>query len=371
MLLAPIERKNAWQMAEASGQKNPYGFQNLLGRAHWKADSVRDSHLEWIAHKMKVDDPENPNGTLVLDETGFLKKGEHSAGVGRQYSGTAGRIENCQIGVFLSLMTSSGRTFLDRELYLPESWCQDPERCQKAGIPAYRIQHHQTKGTLGLWMLKRAWMAGIRPAWVTGDEVYGRDYGLRLWLEQKEQPYVLAVQSNTYFHTRQFFGFQKTAKQFLELVLPQAWQRLSCGTGCKGQRTYDWALIPTLSWGLPSHYQRALLFRRSISDPTDIAYYRVACDPKTKPEEIVSAAGSRWSVEECFESGKGEVGLDEYEVRSFTGWYRHMTLAMIAHAILTLTRAHFLKVDLNERKKKPQPSMAAFLAARGLGHASP
>jgi SRSO17 transposase len=367
-LLAPMERKNMWQLSEASGQKDPYGFQHLLFRSKWNEEIVRDDHLEWVAKRMKVNDSNHPRGTLVLDETGFLKKGVHSAGVARQYSGTAGRIENCQIGVFLSLLAPDGtRTLLDRELYLPEEWTSDPERCRKAHIPAYRIQHHQTKGALGLWMLKRAWMAGIRPAWVTGDEVYGRDFHIRLWCEEKSQPYVLAVQSNTYF----WVGFeQKAAKSLLKEIQPEDWVSLSCGVGSKGLRIYDWAILPITSWGLPDSYQRFLLFRRSPQDHEDIEYYRVACHPEMTLQEVVSAAGTRWSIEECFESSKGEVGLDQYEVRSYQGWYRHMTLAMMAHALLAFTQARFRKLHqyAQARKKKPKskPAMAPFLQSRGL-----
>lgn len=366
MLLAPVERKNMWQLSEASGQKDPYGFQHLLYRAKWDENVIRDDHLQWVAKKMKVNVVQDPRGALVLDETGFLKKGDKSAGVARQYSGTAGRIENSQIGVFLSLLAPDGsRTLLDRELYLPQEWTNDPKRCRQAHIPTCRIKHHQTKGALGLWMLKRAWMAGIRPAWVTGDEVYGRDFHLRLWLEEQRQPYVLAVQSNTYF----WVGFeQRTAKSLLKEIQSEHWVRLSCGTGSKGLRLYDWAVCKINSWGLPKLYQRFVLFRRSLTDPQDIEYYRVACNPKTSLEQLANGAGSRWSIEECFESSKGEVGLDEYEVRSYQGWYRHITLAMIAHAILALTQARFRKLSqyVEARKKKPRPAMADFLQSRGL-----
>jgi SRSO17 transposase len=368
MLLAgPIERKNSWQLAEASGQANPYGFQHLLGKARWDEDAVRDEYLERVGQKLKVNDSKNPSGTLVLDETGFLKKGEKSAGVARQYSGTAGRIENCQIGVFLSLITPQGtRIFLDRELYLPVEWTHAPERCREAHIPTYRIQHHQTKGALGLWMLKRAWMAGIRPAWVSGDEVYGKDFQLRQWLQSVGLPYVLAVASNHYF----WMGLhQMTANQILlNLSLAKVdlgWKRLSCGVGSKGLRIYDWALIRV------NEFQEApqfLLIRRHVSDPQEQEFFHVHCDPETPLQEIVNAAGSRWSIEECFESGKGEVGLDQYEVRSYTGWYRHVTLCMIAHATLAFTRARLIKLERwrEARKKNAKPAMADFLQSRGL-----
>jgi SRSO17 transposase len=366
MLLAPVERKNSWQLAEASGQKNPYAFQHLLGKALWNSDAVRDDHLAWMGKKLKVNDPVHPQGTLVLDDTGFLKKGEKSAGVSRQYSGTAGRIENSQIGVFLSLLTPNGtRVLLDRELYLPQEWTNDPERCREAHIPSYRIQHHQSKNALGLWMLKRARMAGIRPAWVTGDEVYGKDSHLRLWLQEVGQPYVLAVASNHYFWVG---PYQMSAKEILAaptLIKLKDWKRLSCGMGSKGLRIYDWALLRV---NLLQDAPQFLLMRRNPEDPIEIEFYHVHCHPKTPLTQIVQAAGTRWSVEECFETSKGEVGLDQYEVRSYTGWYRHITLAMIAHATLALTRTRFVKLDQwrEARKKKPRPAMAVFLESRGL-----
>jgi SRSO17 transposase len=365
-LLFPLERKNSWQMAEASGQANPYGFQHLLGKALWNVDDVRDEHLQRIAKRLKVTEARHPQGTLVLDETGFLKKGKKSAGVARQYSGTAGRIENCQIGVFLGLLAADGtRVLLDRELYLPHEWTNDPQRCREAHIPAYRIQHHQSKNALGLWMLKRAWIAGIRTAWVTGDEVYGKDFHLRQWLQEVGQPYVLAVASNHYF----WIGpYKMSAKEILnspKLIQPSNWKPLSCGVGSKGLRIYEWVLLRVNQLQKASQF---LLIRRSPEDLTDVEYYHVHCALKTPLTEIVQAAGARWSVEECFESSKGEVGLDQYEVRSYSGWYRHITLAIIAHATLALTRARFVKLDewQQARKKKPRPTMAHFLQSRGL-----
>jgi SRSO17 transposase len=259
-LLSAVERKNSWQMSEAQGHPSPYRFQHLLDRANWDADAVRDDHLQHVATEWGKG-PSEPYGVLVLDETGFLKKGEKSAGVARQYSGTAGRIENCQIGVFLSYVTPKGRLLLDRELYLPQAWVKDKERCLEADIPEDRIELH-TKGALGLKMLKRAVTVGIWPEWVTGDEVYGKDYHLRRWLEESAIPYVLAVASNTYVW-RNFE--QKTVNSLLAELQPSDWKRLSCGTGAKDPRLYDWALLPINSFDLPDKQARAVLFRRSIS----------------------------------------------------------------------------------------------------------
>jgi SRSO17 transposase len=270
---------------------------------------------------------------LVIDETGFVKKGTHSAGVQRQYSGTAGRIENCQVGVFLAYATPRGRTFLDRALYLPLSWLQDRARCERVGIPADAT--FMTKPQLALQMLERALDAGVPAAWVLGDEVYGDDSKVRRWLEERRQAYVLAVSNQ---HRIWKDMRQLKVRELLKQVPTEGWQRLSAGDGSKGPRWYDWAFERFLGTK-PRGWQRGILFRRSLTDPTDIAYYAVFARSKVSLQAIVHAAGARWAIEESFESAKGEVGLDQYEVRSWTGWYRHITLALWAHAFLTVQRA--------------------------------
>lgn len=327
-LLSPVERKNGWQLAEVVGDPTPYALQHLLGRARWDADTVRDDLRDYVIEHLG-----DSRGVLVIDETGFVKKGEHSAGVQRQYSGTAGRIENCQIGVFLTYATLHGRTFLDRALYLPDSWLQDRARCERAGIPADVM--FATKPQLALRMLERALDAGVAAGWVVGDEVYGDDGKVRRWLEERRQPYVLAVSSQ---HRIWKDLRQIKVSELLEQVPTDGWQRLSAGDGAKGPRWYDWAYA-RFPGTKPRSWQRGILFRRSLTDPTDIAYYAVFARAKVSLEGIVHAAGMRWAIEESFESGKGEVGLDQYEVRSWTGWYRHITLALWAHAFLTVQRA--------------------------------
>ena len=326
-LLLDVERKNSWQLAERLGDPSPYGVQHLLGRADWDADLVRDDLRQYAFTHLS-----DPLGVLVIDETGFLKKGDKSAGVQRQYSGTAGRIENCQVGVFLAYQSPKGRALLDRDLYLPKEWAADPPRREEARIPAG--VSFATKPQLAQRMLQRALDAGVTAGWVTADEVYGSDGKVRLFLEQRRQAYVLAVKSDQ----RGWVGFRQAMVKVLAREAPKdAWHRLSAGDGAKGPRLYDWAAL-RINSPEPEQFQRWLLVRRSISDPTDLAYYLCGGPPGTTLQELVRVAGSRWAVEECFEIGKGECGLDQYEVRSWVGWYRHITLALFAQALLTVIR---------------------------------
>jgi SRSO17 transposase len=332
-LLSPIERKNGWQIAEHVGAATPDGVQRLLATAHWDADHVRDDLRSYVVEHLG-----HPEAVLVIDETGFLKKGTKSVGVKRQYSGTAGRIENCQIGVFLAYASPWGRTFLDRELYLPEEWATDAERRNEAGVPpAVAVA---TKPQIARRMLARACQAGVPAAWVTADSVYGGDFTLRKELTERKQRYVVAVSS-----TQALWVWdngvpqQRSIREVVARVAPNAWVQLSAGDGAKGPRVYDW------TWGVvrESAFQEGWLewwvARRSVSDPTDIAYYLACAPADTVLQTIVQVAGTRWAVEESLETAKGEVGLDQYEVRKWTGWYRHITLALLAHAFLTVTRA--------------------------------
>jgi SRSO17 transposase len=327
-LLGDAERKNGWQLAEYLGDARPYGVQHLLGRADWDADAVRDDLRSYAMEHLA-----DAGGALIVDETGFLKKGTKSAGVHRQYSGTAGRIENCQIGVFLAFAGRHGRAFLDRERYLPRAWAEDADRRKGAGIPPG--VEFATKPALAQRMLERALDAGVRAAWVTGDEVYGSDGKFRQALERRRQPYVLAVRSDQAVCV----GLRQVrAKALIADAPAEAWQRLSAGDGSKGPRWYDWACV-RVNGPDPEAFPRWLLARRSVSDPGDLAYYLGAGRPGTALAELARAAGLRWAVEECIEAGKGEVGLDHYEVRSWVGWYRHITLALFAQALLAAVRA--------------------------------
>lgn len=339
-LMGAVERKNSWQLAEAAGDETPYATQHLLGRAVWSADQVRDDLRNYVAKYLGEEE-----GVLVLDETGFLKKGTKSAGVQRQYSGTAGRVENCQIGVFLAYATQQGRTFLDRELYVPQSWADDLPRRAEAGIPPE--VEFATKPALGRRMIERAQQAGVPFQWVTADEVYGNDSQMRRWLEGRQIFYVLAVSCQYQVF---YDGARQWVAEMAKLLPPHQWKRLSAGAGTKGERFYDWARLPLGE--VEGGRQRWLLFRRSLSDPTDLSYYVVSARKQTSLAVMVKVAGTRWAIEESFESAKGEVGLDQYEVRSWEGWYRHITLAMFAHAYLTVVRAHAVAQTQPASQKK-------------------
>ncbi len=326
-LLGPVQRKNAWQLAEQIGDADPYGVQYLMGRADWDPDEVRDDLRDYVVEALG-----DPEAVLVLDETGFLKKGTKSAGVARQYTGTAGRIENAQVGVFLAYTSRHGTAFLDRALYLPEGWTDDPKRCHAAGVP--EGTGFATKPGLAKVMLARAFAAGVPAAWVTGDEVYGGDGGLRRWLESERRPYVLAVRANQYV----WVGFRQTKVAALAEALPKrAWHKVTIAAGSKGPRRYAWAWVP-INHDLGPRWQRWLLVRRSLDDPEDLAYYIAAGPGRTTLTRLAKTAGARWSIEGAYESAKQEVGLADYEVRSWTGWHRHITLSMLAHAVLAVVR---------------------------------
>jgi SRSO17 transposase len=322
-LLAPVARKNGWQLAEAAGDRTPDGVQDFLARMRWDADAVRDDLRGYVVEHLG-----DPGAVLVLDETGFVRKGTRSVGVQRQYSGTAGRIENCQIGVFLAYAGRHGHALIDRALYLPERWAADRTRRTQAGVPEPVV--FTTKPKLGRLMLERAFDAGTPCAWVVGDSVYGADYALRRFIERRGRGYVLAVTG------AQRLGF-KPVGAWLEDVPAKAWQRLSAGDGAKGPRLYDWAHLPYRSDTAPG-WTKGLLVRRKIAKPDDLSFYLTLCPEATTLAELVRVAGMRWTIEACFEAAKGEVGLDQYEVRSWTGWHRHVTLALLAHAYLGVVR---------------------------------
>jgi len=356
-LLSAAERKNSWQLAEICGEATPYGFQYLLNRADWDAEAVRDELRRYVIQHLG-----DPNGVLVLDETGFLKKGQHSAGVARQYSGTAGKVENCQIGVFLGYASPLGHVLLDRELYLPVAWTKDRERCRQAGIPEAR--GFATKPQLACQMLARALAAGVPARWVTGDCVYGNDRRLRRWLEARPQAYVLAVSGKEYLGVR---GQQRQVKTILASLPAAGWSRLSAGDGTKGPRWYDWHWLP-LAKPVEAGWRRWLLVRRSVSTPTELQAYVVFAPHTATLEAVVRVAGSRWTIESAFEAAKGEVGLDHYEVRSWTGWHRHMTLAMWAYALLVGMRAGLIALEMLKKSRPPtqeRSTPAAFTAHQG------
>jgi SRSO17 transposase len=325
-LLGPVRRKNAWQVAEQIGDADPYGVQYLMGRSEWDPDSVRDDLRDYIVESLG-----DPDAVPVLDETGFLKKGTRSAGVARQYTGTAGRIENAQVGVFLAYASRHGVAFLDRALYLPAEWTDDPDRCRAAGIPEGTA--FATKPTLAKQMLERAFAAGVPAAWVTGDEVYGT-WELRRWLEDRKQPYVLAVRANQYVWS----GPRQSTVAALAKALPKrSWHKITIAAGSKGPRRYAWAWLVVNS-DLGPAWRRWLLVRKSLDDPDELAYYIAAGPSRTTLTRLAVTAGARWSIEGGFESAKQEAGLTHHEVRSWTGWYRHVTLSLLAQAVLAAVR---------------------------------
>lgn len=339
-LLSDVDRKNGWQLAEASGDRTPSGVQEFLSRTHWDADLVRDDLRAYVVERLGAED-----GVLVLDETGFLKKGTHSVGVQRQYSGTAGRIENCQIGVFLGYASRYGQALIDRALYLPQSWAKDAERRAKAGVPEEVV--FATKPKLGKTMLAQAFAAGVPCAFVTGDSVYGGDYDLRRFIEENERGYVMAVTSG------QNLGLRRV-DEWVDDVPKTAWARLSAGEGAKGPRLYDWAYLPFN--GAKEGWRKGLLIRRKIAKPDDLTFYLTLAPETTDLAALVRVAGMRWTIEACFEAAKGEVGLDQYEVRSWTGWRRHITLAMLAHAYLAVVRAAIGGTQRPRFEPRPSPS---------------
>lgn len=341
-LLGPAQRKNAWQLAEQIGEASPYGVQHLLGRSDWDPDEVRDDLRAYVVESLG-----NPDAVLILDETGFLKKGTKSAGVARQYTGTAGRIENAQVGVFLAYASRHGTAFLDRALYLPEEWTNDPARCKAAGIP--EGTEFATKIRLAKVMLEQAFKAGVPSAWVTGDEVYGV-WELRRWLEDQRRPYVLGVRANQYVT----IGFGQVTVAALAKALPgRAWHPITIAAGSKGPRRYAWAWR-VINSDLGPAWRRWLLVRRSLDDPDELAYYLAAGPARTTLTRLAKTAGARWSIEGAFESAKQEVGLADYEVRSWTGWYRHITLALLAHAVLAGVRK--LADSPPKKSRPPSPS---------------
>jgi SRSO17 transposase len=325
-LLSQTERKNGWTLAEFAGDAGPSGLQRLLNYSPWDEDGCRDALARYVARHLG-----DPAAVLAVDETGFLKKGRMSAGVARMYTGTAGRIENCQVGVFLAYAAPDGsRALIDRELYLPQKWADDRDRRAAAGISG--DTEFETKPELAQKMIARAARAGVPFSWVAGDEVYGGNPALRSWLEEQGIAYVMAVACSEPV-TVPAGTFR--ADELAAMVPGAGWQRLSCADGSKGPRLYDWALIGAAA---PGHQ---LLIRRSLhpgeNGRLELAYFRCSAPAGTTLAELVAVAGARWAVEDCFAEAKNETGLDHYQVRKYRAWYRHITLSMLAHAFLAVT----------------------------------
>lgn len=326
-IVSSIQRKNGWQLAEHAGETRPDGMHRLLNSASWDANLVRDDLRDSILEQLG-----DPQASLVIDETSFRKRGKKSAGVKKQYCGTTGKIENCQVGVFLSYVSAKGHTLIDRELYLPKEWIDNPGRCREAGIP--EEIGFQTKCELAQQMIERLWKAGIPFAWVVADTVYGGNLDLRTWLEAHQYSYVLAVACDEAVGIQTPDGRKRmTVAEAEALVLhADAWHRLSMSEGTKGPRLFDWAVMPVLhQW--EDDGRHFLLIRRCLDDPKEKTYYFVFAPLGTTLAEMVKAIGQRWKIEENFETGK-DMGLSDYEVRCWTGWYRHITLVMVVQACL-------------------------------------
>lgn len=344
-LLSELERKNGWTLAEGAGDETPDGMQRLLNASPWDDAGVRDDLRTLITEA--IGDKEH--AILVVDETGFLKKGKKSAGVARMYTGTAGKTENCQIGVFLAYTSPAGHALIDGELYLPATWTNDPDRCAAAGIPDG--VEFSTKYQLAQRMIERARAADTPFAWVTADEVYGQARPLRDYLEREEISYVMAVR-----RTEQITITTKTSTAEAVIGGPEIkWRRMSAGDGTKGPRLSYWSTIEMAN-DENTQGHRYILARRGIDDPSDLAYYFCYSNSETTLEELVLVAASRWTVEECFQTGKNEAGLDHYQVRNYTAWYRHMTLSMIALAFLTIIKHAEEKRGSSTRTRVSSPS---------------
>lgn len=352
-VLSDAERKTGWLLAEQAGLTRPYRMQSLLGRSRWDADAmlaeVRAYAIEALGH---------PDGVLVVDETGFVKKGLHSVGVGRQYSGTAGRVENCQVGVLLAYAGPHGQALIDRRLYLPRDWALDAARRTGAQVPEEIA--FAPKTAMARDLIAAALNAAVPCAWALADALYGSDSSLRTMLEARGQPYVLAVRSNLdlRFLTRE--GFVQTDPATLAAGLPaDAWVTLAAGEGAKGLRLYDWGRF-RLPWTSAEGFERWVLFRRSRRDPEKHAHYLVFARTGTALAELAGAAGLRWTIEECFQRAKDDLGLDHCEARSWHGWHRHMTLVMAAAAFLAKLAADLRRAaEAKQNERSPGPQIVA------------
>jgi SRSO17 transposase len=351
-LLGPERRKTGWMRAEAAGDVGPWRQQAVLGRSHWDADALRDVVRDYALETLAEGD-----GVLVIDETGFLKQGKASCGVGRQYTGSAGKITNCQVGVFAAYVSTKGHAFIDRRLYLPKAWTDDPSRLAAAHVP--KDVRFATKPRLAVEMIERAIGAGVPFVWVAADSVYGVGE-VEMTLRRAGKGYVLGVASTT-----QFLSWDKpelisgTAEE-IALTLPDSrWLRLSAGAGTKGPRLYDWSYLELADIDAQAFFgcrsaqtiwTRGLLIRRGLGDGK-MAFFSTWCPVGTPLEVLVGVEGRRWPIEDAFETAKTELGLAHNETRSWHGWHRHVSLVMLAFALLMAIRH---KADtLTSPQKRP------------------
>ena len=345
-LLGRVERKNGWQLAEAIGETDPQGVQRLLNSAKWDADLVCDDLREYVVEHLGDEE----SGVLITDETGFLKKGEKSVGVGRQYTGTAGDTVNCQVGVFLCYSSKKGAAFIDRALYLPEQWANDPKRRTEAGVPEEVA--FANKVELAKRMLQRAFEAGVPARWVAADSFYGRSHEFREWLEEHERAYAVMVPKT---NAVPLGGRKKKIEQLAERLGEDAYSEVLPAEDSGEMRPWEWACLD-LAPDQEKRMNRWLLVRRSADDPEDIAFYQAYGPEDTSVEELVRVCQERWAIEFAFEEAKGEIGMDHYEVRKWDAWHRYVTLCLLAHAFLVIRRLAASNEEAARKKGIPSPA---------------
>jgi SRSO17 transposase len=350
-LLGDERRKTGWMRAEAAGDPGPWRQQALLGRGQWDADALRD-----VVRAYAMETLADPDGVLVLDETGFLKQGKASCGVARQYTGSAGKVTNCQIGVFGTYVSRHGHAFIDRALYLPKSWTDDPARLAAAHVPSDTA--FATKPRLALAMIERAIAAGVPFAWVAADSVYGVG-DIEMALRRAGKGYVLGVNANHHFGSwRSGPSISGTAEAIAKDLDASVWTRLSAGEGTKGARLYDWTYCELADLEAAEYnesctglWTRGLLIRRNIADG-DLAFFSTWCPTGTSVENLVKVEGHRWAIEDSFETAKNELGLDHNETRSWHGWHRHVSMVMLAFAMMAAIRHQANKTAPQKTKRR-------------------
>jgi SRSO17 transposase len=371
-LLGPERRKTGWMRAEAAGDPGPWRQQAILGRGRWEADALRDVVRDYALETLAASD-----AVLVLDETGFLKQGKASCGVARQYTGSAGKVTNCQVGVFAAYVSRHGHAFVDRALYLPKAWTDDPARLSAAHVPPGVT--FATKPRLALAMIGRAIAAGVPFAWVAADSVYGVGE-IETALRRAGKGYVLGVNGSHPFNS---WGDKPpvagTAEAIARALPASAWARLSAGEGTKGPRLHDWAYLELADLeaaeygdGLSGPWTRGLLIRRSLTDG-DLAYFTTWCPAGTGIEILVNVEGHRWAIEDGFETAKNELGLDHNETRSWHGWHRHVSLVMLAFAMLAVIRHRAnapTPPKIPIRLARPRPTSSAGRSRRSAASPS-
>jgi SRSO17 transposase len=373
-LLGPERRKTGWMRAEAAGDPGPWRQQAVLGRSRWDADTLRDLGREYALETLA-----SPDAVLVIDETGFLKQGLGSCGVGRQYTGSAGKIANCQIGVFAAYVSDQGCALIDRQLYLPQAWIKSTERREAAHVPS--DMRFVTKPQIAAEMIERAVAAGVPFDWVAADTIYGVG-AIEMQLRRAGKGYVLGAHATDQFYS---WGDKPdvagTAERIARALAPETWRRLSAGDGTKGPRLYDWAYLELADLAADEYnadltglWTRGLLIRRSLNDQ-DLAFFSTWCPAGTPIDTLVQVEGHRWAIEDAFETAKTELGLTHNETRSWHGWHRHVSLVMLAFAMMAVVRQRANRLT-SPQKRNDEARLQRWYAGLsrksvGLPHASP